>query len=92
MARFMAIARGSRGEVTRLGGNARANANGWTCGLRVGADQDGKSIDVFTAHLTGGSRGNFNSTQLVKVIESNGEKIVTLYNPETGEELGTWTL
>ena len=92
MARFMAIAQGSRGSVTRLGGDARANVNGWHCGLRVDADQDGKSIDVFTAHLTGGSRGNFSNTQLAKVIDSNGEKTITLYNPETGEELGTWTL
>lgn len=92
MARFMAIAQGSRGSVTRLGGDARANVNGWSCGLRVDADQDGKNIDVFTAHLTGGSRGNFNSRELVKVVEADNAKTVTLFNPETGKEIGTWIL
>jgi len=92
MARFMARAQGSRGEVTRLGGDAVARVQGWTCGLRVDADQDGKKIDVFTAYLTGGSRGNFPSRQLVQVVEVDNAKTITLYNPETGKELGTWIL
>lgn len=59
MAQFMGTVRGSRGEVSRLGGKSsglRTICNGWDKGVEVFADHvDGK--DVFTVLETGGSNG-----------------------------------
>lgn len=90
MARFIARAQGSRGEVHRLGGDAQAHAQGWSIGGSVYADRDGDNgPDAITFYLNGGSRRVQNPFKLAHARKGDEHlpDMLTIFHPITGEVL-----
>jgi hypothetical protein len=81
MARFLAAIQGSRGEATRLGGESsgvRAQAQGWTLGVKVYGHAEDDGNDSFSVSVTRGSSGWDSGVQVLEVFEQDGRRYVRL--------------
>lgn len=76
MARFLAAIEGNRGEATRLGtpsSGIRAQAQGWSVGVKVYGNADGDN-DRFMVYATAGSHGGA-ADRLIGIVTRDGSEI-----------------
>ena len=94
MARFYAdiVSDNGRTETSRIGRRSiSAHPRSWTTGvlahlwpITANAPSDANNISI---SVTGGSGYRSNSFHLAQILEKDGQRMLTIFNPETSQVL-----